>query len=291
LLRKLVTFLSGNDAEGEKTLINELSQNNNYSACKIINRIKKTNHNSTEFYNLASLLHVPHRLGLEEFNQLLESGMEEGEHKCGKYAFAIIKKLGQSDGSEVAESRSIVGGRPPSKLNEEIARAWENKTHPVARWCNETESNFRCGYRFNESIAAEIAAEVSTSISSVKKYKPANVLRLPNPTDLCIFCEALRSKRSLACGLSDDATQFESRAAAAEFPAETWDDAYWIFKWHEDLAREIDDELKTSISTANQLTLVVDYASNIQLEPHRGDAVGFFEKPDLPVLGMKWYIL
>ena len=161
-----------------------------------------------------------------------------------------------------------------------------------------------------KNVANDIATQIQCSEWAATFYRPITVTQARKLSDLCLNCESLRRARieliNLARGdgynVKEPSVLDGQKVIANVFPnvMEYWHskssaggvcdevtdllDQHSILQWHEDLGKQLRSELQLSQSEMH--TIVVDFASDLTLKSHRGDAREFYKPLRLSHFGL-----
>ena len=219
----------------------------------------------------------------------------------GRHMWSSVKKHGS--GTPLVEPPDDRGGRASHGMADTIRTMWIAKSYEGA-------DGSRVFYRTQRELTREIADEVGEalpayrpSLSTVGRYKPANVKRAKRPSDLCPVCEEARGlqvKIAKRYGVAErgaedgevrrhEAKELCARVAGAATEADDPDYAnLMVLRKHMDLADTLKTECDNAIKfcpDAGKIVMVADWAGRVEVRSHRSDAHEYFHSQPLQMLG------
>ena len=207
-----------------------------------------------------------------------------------------------------SEASSEVGrGAHPDRFK--IHDAWIQRSHESPR-VSVDGVPLRVVKGSLKNVADDIATELQCSHWAATSYRPVTVTLARKLSDLCLNCESLRRVRvelinlarqdgfsvkepsildgqKVIANVSPKVLEYwlskSSDGGVSDVVADLLDQ-HSILQWHEDLGKQLRSELH--LSQGEMHTIVVDFASDLTLKSHRGDAREFYKPLRLSHFGL-----
>ena len=308
LLRRVAGALSGKgDASGiishaaglSNETANKISVAYQLARCEPGNASFKTKKSREWAINVLSFL----------LNGNSRSSLEEIGASMGDDLYNSVKGFLNSGDLIFESTTSSAVGRCLHPDRSKIQDAWVGKSYDSTRVSVDgvplrvVKGSFR-------NIVVEISKDLKCSEWAASFYRPCNITVARKLSDLCLNCESLRRVRIELINLARESGLFiqkpseldgqkavasigqkalefwYSKSSAGVVPDEVSNllDQHSIPQWHEDLGKRLRNELE--VSQNNTPTIVFDFASDLILRSHRGDAREFYKPLKVSHFGM-----